>query len=126
MRSMYAGFSKLAQGGDVQQYVAAHYDPGCEYEPAEESESVRGHEALVAWNERWFEAWEEFHAEIDELIEEGDIVVTGITVRGRGSESGLEIDQRIFHVSELRESKILRMREFLDRHEALEAVGLSE
>jgi EAL domain-containing protein (putative c-di-GMP-specific phosphodiesterase class I) len=60
VRAMYRAFSGLAEGGDLASYVAAHRDPDCEYQPVvEEHEPVRGHEALVRWHERWFEALEE-------------------------------------------------------------------
>src|SRR4051794_37924650 len=107
VRSMYAAFSRIAQGGDLPSYVAAHYDPDCEYEPTEEEDTIRGYEALIRWNERWFEVWDEFRAEIDEIIETDEAVVTGITLHGRGRKSGMEIEQRIFHVCELRDKRIL-------------------
>ena len=121
---MYAGFSTLAQGGDVASYVSGHYDPEIEYQPVEEGELVRGHDELSRWNARWFEAWDVFEAEIDEIAGEGDRMMAGVTVQGRGGESGTEISQRIFHAFEIRDGRIRRMSEFLDRDEALEAAGL--
>jgi ketosteroid isomerase-like protein len=44
----------------------------------------------------------------------------------RGRRSGMEISQRLFDLFELRDGKILRMKQYLDPHQALEAVGLSE
>ena len=123
LRSMYAAFSTLAEGGDVASYVDAFYHPECEYHPIEEQDVVRGRDALVRWNRRWFEVWDEFQAQIDEVIETPDAVVTGITVQGRGDNSGIEISQRLFHVSELRDGRILRMQEYVDRAQALEAAG---
>ncbi len=121
VRSMYAGFSSLAAGGDVEAYVRAHYDPEVEYTAVEEIEPIRGHEALIAWTERWFEAWEEFRAEVDEVTAIGDVLVVEITIRGRGRESGTTVDMRIFHVIELRDGRILRMTDHLNRDRALDA-----
>ena len=121
VRSMYAGFSTLASGGEIAAYVRAHFDPAVEYRPVEELEPIRGHAAMIAWNERWFEAWEEFSAHVEELTETGARVVTGITIRGRGSGSGSEADMRVFHVFELRDGLILRMGEYLEREQALAA-----
>lgn len=126
LRAMYAAFSTLAEGGDVVSYVHAFYHPDCEYQPVEEQGPVRGHDALVRWNGRWFEVWDEFRAEIDEVVDTGDAVVTGITVHGRGDSSGIEITQRLFHVSEVRDGRIVRMAEYVDRAQALEAVGWPE
>ena len=121
VRSMYDGFSTLAGGADVGAYVRAHFDPEIEYGPVDEIEPIRGHRAMVAWNERWFEAWDEFTAHVGELAEMGEAILTGITIRGRGGESGIEIDLRIFHVIELRGGLIVRMREYLERDQALAA-----
>jgi ketosteroid isomerase-like protein len=127
LRSLYAAFRGLAEGGDVASYVIAHYDPGCEYQPVEEQETIRGRDALVRWNERWFEAWDEFHVDVDEFIEAGDgVVVTAFTAYGHGAESGMYVNQRLFHVCDLRNGKVFRVREYLERDAALEAAGLSE
>jgi hypothetical protein len=45
-------------------------------------------------------------------------------VHGRGRRSGMEISQRLFDVFELREGKVLRVTEYLDREGALQAAGL--
>ena len=121
VRSMYAGFSELAGGADIPAYVRSHWDPECEYQPVEEIEPIRGHEALIAWNERWFEVMDEVRAEVDELSERGDVLFAQVTLRARGGKSGIAVEQLIFHVLELRDGRILRMREYLDRDLALEA-----
>jgi ketosteroid isomerase-like protein len=82
---------------------------------------------LIGWAERWFEAWSSYSEEVEEIIADGgEIVVAAISINGRGRTSGVEISQRFFHVFEMREGRILRMREYLNRAEALEAAGLSE
>ena len=45
---------------------------------------------------------------------------------GRGSQSGVEVNTRMYEVFTLREGKIVRMDEFTERATALEAAGLSE
>jgi ketosteroid isomerase-like protein len=126
VREMYAAFSTLAQTGDVASYVATHWASDGEYDPIEETGTIRGRDELLRWHERWFEAWDEFHPEVDEIIEAGDAVVAAITVHGRGSQSGATITQRFFHVCETSGGKISRMGEYLDRQEALKSVGLQE
>jgi ketosteroid isomerase-like protein len=123
--SMYAGFNELARGGELAAFVD-HWHPDCEYGPVEEAVTIRGHDALTRWAERWIEAWEAYWSEIDEVTDVGESIVTAITVHARGRDSRLEISQRLFHVMELRDHRILRMREYLDRHQALEAAGLQE
>jgi ketosteroid isomerase-like protein len=126
VRSMYAAFSGLAQGGEVASYVALHFDADCEYRPVEEASAIRGHNALMRWIERWLEAWDDTWDEIDEIIEAGEMVIAAIRVHGRGRKSGMEISQRLFDVFELRDGRVLRISEYLDPDQALEAAGLQE
>ena len=69
VRSMYAGFSGLAHGGEIASFVAEHWDPECEYKPVEETVTIRGHDALIRWTERWLEVWDEYRDEIEEIID---------------------------------------------------------
>ena len=123
VRAMYAAFNRAGESNDFASYVEAVWDPDCEYVAAEEYEPIRGRDALIRWNERWFEPWEAFHAEVDEVIDAGDAVFSAITVRARGREP-LEVTQRLFHVSTVRGDRMLRMMEYTDRAEAREAAGL--
>ena len=126
VRSMYAAFSRLAQNGGIASYVAEYFDPDCEYQPVEETGAICGHDPLIRWNQRWLEAWADNWDEVDQTIENGEMVVAAIRVHGRGRKSGMEISQRLFDVFELRDGKIVRMKEYLAPHQALEAAGLSE
>jgi ketosteroid isomerase-like protein len=53
-------------------------------------------------------------------------VVAAVRLRGRGRGSGIEVDARFYEVYTLRQGKIVRMDQFTQRSEALEAVGLRE
>jgi len=107
-------------------YVSTYYEPEAEYEPVEEAEPVKGHDALIGWHQRWFDAWDELHANPEELMSTEEVVFATVSVRGRGAGSGTEVRQRFFHVTDVRNGRIERIREFLERDEALEAAGLSE
>ena len=62
-----------------------------------------------------------------ELIEAGDRVFLTAHHRGRGrGGSGVEVDARLYSVYTLRNGKVLRIDEYADRAEALEATGLAE
>jgi ketosteroid isomerase-like protein len=124
VRALYEKFSRLAQTRRIAEYVAQHFDPECEYWPVEEASPIHGHAALIRWIERWLEAWEDTWEETDEIVESGDTVVVSTWVYGRGRISGMEISQRLTDVFELREGKVLRITEYLDPREALEAAGL--
>ena len=126
VRSMYAGFGDLALGTDIAAYVRAHYVPECEYRPVEERTAITGHDAMIAWNERWFEVWDELSVDAAFIQEDGGTVVSEVRVRARGAASGMEIDQTFFHVIDLEDGKIRRMREFTNREEALQAADQDE
>jgi ketosteroid isomerase-like protein len=124
VRSVYASFNGLAQSGSVESYVETHFDADCEYRPIEEAGPLRGHGAITRWVERWFEAWEDAWDEIVEVIASGRMVVAAIRVHGRGRKSGMEISQPLFDVHEIRDGRVMRIREYLTREQALEAAGL--
>jgi ketosteroid isomerase-like protein len=124
VRSVYAAFNGLVNSGGIESYVETHFHPDCEYEPVEEASALRGHSALTSWVERWFEAWDDAWDEIIEVIAAGRMVVAAIRVHGRGRKSGMEISQKLFDVHDLRDGKVVRIREYLTREKALEAAGL--
>jgi uncharacterized protein len=68
----------------------------------------------------------ELQAEPQEFIDAGDSVVVGVHLVGRGRTSGAAFEEHEFHVFTLRDGKVTETREYRDRAEALEAVGLSE
>ena len=104
----------------------AFFDDDVEYLPVEEAETLRGRDATRRYFEKWVETWEEFRVEPTEFLDGGDYVITGEALRGRGSLSGVETAMKFWSVSLLRNGKVIRRDEYLDRNEALEAAGLSE
>ncbi len=59
-------------------------------------------------------------------MDSGACVIAGEALRGRGDLSGVEVAMEFWSVSRLRDGKVIRRDEYLDRNEALEAAGLSE
>jgi ketosteroid isomerase-like protein len=86
-----------------------------------------GSDAVRANYARWMEAWEEEpETTAEEVISTGDHVFVIAHFQGRGRGSGVRVEQRLYEVYTLRNGRILRVDEFSDRAEALEAVGLRE
>jgi ketosteroid isomerase-like protein len=73
------------------------------------------------------DVWEGLRLVPTELIDAGADVVAVITIRGRGRGSGVEVEMQAFNIWTLDESKVVRVvGGYLDRAEALAAVGLSD
>jgi ketosteroid isomerase-like protein len=98
----------------------AHADPDIVWNPIEES-AGQGHGAVRASLERWKNEWEDYQLTAEELTDHGDRVIATVRVRGRGRASGIEIDARFYDVYTLAAGKIVRMDQFAERSEALDA-----
>jgi ketosteroid isomerase-like protein len=68
----------------------------------------------------------EFRIKPEELIDAGEYVVAPVRITGRGRSSGVPFDEREVHVFRLRDGKVVELREYGSRSEALEAVGLDD
>jgi ketosteroid isomerase-like protein len=74
----------------------------------------------------WLDEFSTARYEMNELIDAGDQVLIGFTVRGRGKQSGVESSWHLWALWTLRDGKIVRGEGFTDRAEVLEAAGLRE
>ena len=86
----------------------------------------RGPDALERWVEAVRSAWEWFEVTIDEVIrDEGDVLVLAERLRGRGRESGAEVDMVILAVYWFEGDLLAKRRVFDSVAEALEASGIA-
>ena len=92
----------------------------------EDPETQHGHQGVVKSVTGWLGVWDEHRLEAEEFIEAGDhvLVVAHFWARGRGS--GAQIDERYFQVWTVRDGKVVAFREYRDKAQALNAVGLRE
>ena len=89
--------------------------------------SYRSREGVVEYFRTWTEGFDGWSFEIERLIEApGDRVVALVhqTATGKGSGASVEMDTGF--VYELEAGQVIRIRNYLDLAEALEAAGLSE
>jgi ketosteroid isomerase-like protein len=86
----------------------------------------RGHQSARVARQDLSETFAELHLEISEIRDLDDRIVAIRHMRGRGTNSGAEIESPWAYLVEFNNGKALRVRAFLDPKEALEAVGLSE
>jgi ketosteroid isomerase-like protein len=100
-------------------------DPEIVWNPIEEL-PTQGHDAVRASLARWKAEWDDYKLMPEEFVDRGDHVVVTVHLRGRGRGSGIEIDARFYDLFTLRDGKIVRMDQFSERSQALEAVELGE
>ncbi len=110
--------------------VRAAYAPDVEWEDCTglwgDWGVARGPDGIQeAWR-RWYEAFEDVQMEFGEVAEGGDNVVVTYHAHGRGRGSGAVVDQAITLIWTLRDGKVVRIRGYGDRAQALEAAGLRE
>jgi uncharacterized protein len=73
--------------------------------------------------DEWTSAFDEVTTEVEEMIDTGENVIVHHRMRGRGRDSGVEVDLAIFQVVTVRDGKLTRMHDYLAREEALEAAA---
>jgi hypothetical protein len=86
-----------------------------------------GPEAVRRYLGEWVEMFDNLTVVPEELLDVGDDRVVAVQhVTGRAKASGVETELRLAVVYTVRDGKIVRGREYIDRQQALEAVGLRE
>jgi ketosteroid isomerase-like protein len=86
-----------------------------------------GHDGLTRFWTDMLEAWEKFSPEIVEVFQCGpERLITLEVVRARGKGSGIDMEARGAMLWIVQAGKIVRVKMFQTKEEALEAVGLKE
>jgi ketosteroid isomerase-like protein len=78
---------------------------------------------IERWRD-WLEPWESYYIEVEELLDAGEKVVSLTRVLAQTTRDAVAVEHRPAAVWTLRDHKIVRVQFYLDREEALEAVGL--
>ena len=86
----------------------------------------RGHQGIREGIRDGEEAFSEIQAEPSEVRDLGERVLAIGHLRARGKESGAITESAIAWIVEFESGKVIRVREYLDPSQALEAAGLSE
>jgi ketosteroid isomerase-like protein len=114
--------------GDID-YVERVAHPDYEFENAPGVPGgghYRGRDAVKAFGRDFFETWESYTIEADQILDAGETVVVLGRVHAVGKGSGATVDSPVAYVHTLRDGKLTHTRSFLSHDEALEAAGLRE
>jgi ketosteroid isomerase-like protein len=116
---------------DIESFLET-LDPEVEWHPGlaalleGEATVYRGREEVREMFQDYFEAFADLRFEISEIRDLGDRILAVGEMRGRGTESGVEIESPWAYLIQVRNGKATHVRTYLDPKEAFEAAGLSE
>ena len=111
--------------------IAEFWDPDINWRAAEgaidDVGEMHGPEAVRRYIQDWFDMFDDLTVVAEELVDAGDDRVVALQrMTGRAKISGIETEIRFSVVYTLRDGKIVQGREYMDKEQALEAVGLRE
>ena len=110
--------------------LAEFWDAGIDWRAAEgapdDAGPINGVDAMRAYLEDWLDDFDELSLELEEVIDAGEHVVAVQRLSGRGKASGIQTEIRFAVVYTIRNGKIVRGREYWERAQAFEALGLRE
>jgi SnoaL-like protein len=107
-------------------------DPAIEYHPAADQrppgmDAVRhGHDGYEEVWRQMIDAFEDFHAEPEEVLDLGEQLLATSQYRGHGTGSGVPVNIPFFQLFRLRRGLVVWQKDFSDRSEALEAAAREE
>jgi len=103
-------------------------DPDIQFEPhlAGVEGSYAGHDGVERFFADAFETFEVLDAKYPDIRDLGDRVLVLGTLRFEGRESGIQMENTLAIVARFREGLITHLKDYADRDQALEAVGLRE
>jgi uncharacterized protein len=85
----------------------------------------RGHSGVLEALAIWPEQWEDYRSELVRIVaDRGDLVVVTARTRGRGKQSGVQVEMDFAFVFTVSDEKIVEWRLFMREDQALEAAGL--
>jgi ketosteroid isomerase-like protein len=100
--------------------------PDVEWSAPEDGTTYRGREGVRQRLEEWLESFADYRYDVEQIIDCGgdEVLVEGAEV-ARGASSGAEVRSTNYELLTIRDGLIVRIREFYDEANALEAAGLS-
>jgi uncharacterized protein len=124
VRGLFEAFSRRDWGA-----LIGFFDPDVEWVTTGQfvgGQIYRGHEGVREFLDVLTGEFDGFQAEPGNFATASDVVVADTRVSGIGKQSRVPVELPFTVVISLRSGKIIRVRNFLRRQEALEAAGLSD
>ena len=113
--------------GDVDAIRRLYAEDGViETDFTELGRTFEGDDPIGRWVAEQQETWGELHWDLERIFEADDMVVSFYRAKGVGRKSGIEVVRELAGVYRVRDGKIASERIYLDRANALKAVGLEE
>jgi ketosteroid isomerase-like protein len=116
--------------GDFEAALGNFYDADVEWHGAagglDEGRVVRGQAEVVEGFRDYYDTWERLELRPEEIIDTGDELIVFVHEVARGRESGIVVETDTAAISTIHDGRVIRVRNYLDRGEALEAAGLSQ
>jgi ketosteroid isomerase-like protein len=125
VRGAYEAFAR----GDIDGLLESFVAPDVEWRTTPQVMFGGTHRGIDEMRERmtdWTGPFEEFTTEVEEMIDAGDHVVVRHRMHGRGRDSGVEVDLRLWQLVTVRDGKLVRMYDYSSRDEALAAAAQLE
>jgi ketosteroid isomerase-like protein len=91
-----------------------------------DTQVFRAPDGLKRWVVKTREVWGEWRFEVERFIDLGERVVVLVHLVAEGGQSGVRLERDTAHVWTLADGKVTRCEVYLDRAEALEALGLKQ
>jgi ketosteroid isomerase-like protein len=115
------------QRGDWEAAIA-EYDEGVVLDQSRMPDGgiYSGHRGVRDFYTGWVGAWDDFHINLERVVDAGDRVVDINEVSGTGKGSGAPVSMRTGNVWTLDDGRVVRHVGYPDAAEALEAAGLRE
>jgi ketosteroid isomerase-like protein len=101
--------------------------PEVEWSAPEDGSTYRGRDGVRQRLEEWLESFGDYRFVVERIVDCGgdDVLVVGCEV-ATGAVSGAEVRAVEYELLTIRDGLIVRIREFYDASNALEAAGLQE
>ena len=130
VRQMFEAFQEgLARGNPGAAFDSGTLAADAEWQTSDRmgAEVFRGREGFMEFMRRWTEDFEGWGIQLEQVIDAGDDRVVGLlhqSATGKGS--GVPVELNLAIVYELDAGRVIRMCNYTNQAEALEAAGLSE